>query len=117
MAMKHVAAFALLAVVSFSVPAEAQAPCPELIRLRNTANEVWKQAMRVPAPERCEALNRASLAAEATLNYANDHRQSCGISESMLDRVEGYRRQAMQARDNGCAGRPLRPYPADIIQH
>jgi hypothetical protein len=78
--------------------------------------EAWKEAMRVPSSERCAALYQASLAAEATLNYANDNRKSCDISVPMLNQVEGYRREAVQARDNACAGRPLRPYPADIIQ-
>ena len=31
--------------------------------------------------------------------------------------LEGYYRQVVQARDNACAGRPLRPFPADILQH
>ena len=62
------------------------------------------------------ALYHASLAAEATLKYANNNRESCDISVPLLNRMEGYHREAVQARDNVCAGRPLRPYPADIIQ-
>src|SRR4051794_39359661 len=31
-------------------------------------------------------------------------------------KVERYHREAVQARDNACAGRPLRPFPPDIIQ-
>jgi hypothetical protein len=57
-------------------------------------------------PERCGALYHASLAAEATLNRANDNRESCDISVPLLNQVEGYRREAVQARDNACAGRP-----------
>jgi hypothetical protein len=106
----------MIALVWLGVQAEAQAPCPEYLRLRNAATAAWKAAMRVPSPERCGALYQASLAAEATLKYANDNRESCGISVPLLDQVEGYRREAVQARDNACAGRPLRPYPADIIQ-
>ena len=34
----------------------------------------------------------------------------------LLSQVEGYHRDAVQARHNACAGRPLRPYRADIIQ-
>ena len=98
------------------VQAEAQAPCPELVRLRNAASEAWKQAMRVPPSERCGALYHASLATEATLNYANNNHESCDISVPLLSQVEGYHREAVQARDNACAGRPLRPFPADIIQ-
>ena len=111
-----VPAFTMIAIVWLGVQAEAQTPCPELVRLRNAATEAWKQAMRVPPSERCGALYHASLAAEATLKYANNNRESCDISVPILNQVEGYHRQAVQARDNVCAGRPLRPYPADIIQ-
>jgi hypothetical protein len=72
--------------------------------------------MRVPRLERCGALYHASLAAQATLKYANNNRESCDISVPLLNQGEGYHREAVQARDNVCAGRPLRPYPADIIQ-
>jgi len=51
--------------------------------------EAWKEAMRVPSSERCAALYQASLAAEATLNYANDNRKSCDISVPMLNRWKG----------------------------
>jgi hypothetical protein len=106
----------MIAIVGLGVQAEAQTPCPEYLRLRSAATEAWKQAMRVPPSERCAALYHASLAAEATLKYANDNRESCDISVPLLNQVEGYRREAVQARDNACAGRPVRPYPADIIQ-
>ena len=117
MTLKGVPAFTLIAIVGLGVQVEAQTPCPEYLRLRNAATEAWKQAMRVPQSERCGALYHAALAAEATLKYADDNRESCDISVPLLSQVEGYRRQAVQARDNACAGRPLRPYPADIIQH
>jgi hypothetical protein len=106
----------MVAIVGLGVQAEAQTPCPELVRVRNATNEAWKQAMTVPPSERCGALYHASLAAEATLKYANNNRESCGISVPLLNQVEGYHREAVQARDKACAGRPLRPYPADIIQ-
>jgi hypothetical protein len=108
--------FTLIAIVWLGVQAEAQTPCPELVRLRNAATDAWKDAMRAPASERCGALHRAALAAEATLTYANSNRASCDTSVPLLNQVEGYHREAIQARDNACAGRPLRPYPADIIQ-
>ena len=114
--LKTVPAFTMIAVVGLGVQAEAQTPCPELVRLRNAATEAWKQAMRAPRSEKCGALHHASLVAEATLQYANNNRASCGISVSLLNRVEGYHREAVQARDNACAGRPLRPFPPDIIQ-
>src|SRR6202011_1548203 len=109
-------AFTMIAIVWLGVQVEAQTPCPELVRLRNAATEAWKQAMRAPPSERCGALYHASLAAGAILKYAGNNRESCNISFPLLNQVEGYHRQAVQARDNACAGRPLRPYPADIIQ-
>jgi hypothetical protein len=109
-------ALTMIAMVWLGVPAEAQTPCQEYLRLRNAATETWKEAMRAPPAERCDALNHASSAAETTLKYATNNRGSCGISVSLLHQVEGYHHDAVQARDNVCAGRPLRPYPADIIR-
>src|SRR5229473_2712322 len=111
-----VPALTMIAIVWLGVRAEAQTPCPEQVRLRNVATEAWKEAMKAPPSERCGALYHASLAAEATLNYANNNRESCDISVPLLNQVEGYYREAVQARDTACAGRPLRPYRADIIQ-
>lgn len=108
-------AFALIAMIGLGVRAEARAPCQEYLRLRNAATETWKQAVRAPPSERCGALYHASVAAEATLTYADNNRESCDISVQLLNQVEGYHREAVQARDNACAGRPLRPYPADIV--
>jgi hypothetical protein len=115
MTLVRVLAFTLIAIVALGVQAEAQMPCPEFLQLRNAANEAWKQAMRVPRTERCGALYHASLAAEATLKYANNNHESCNISVRLLNQVEGYHREAEYARDNACAGRSLRPYPADIV--
>lgn len=112
----RVPAFTVVAIIGLGVQAEAQAPCPELVRLRNAASEAWKQAMSAPPSERCGALHQVSLATEATRNYATNNHESCGISVPLLSQVEGYHREAVQARDNACAGRPLRPYPADVIQ-
>jgi hypothetical protein len=116
MTLKGVLAFTMMAMVGLAVLVQAQTPCPELVRLRNAATEAWKQAMRAPPSERCAALYRASRAAEATFKYADNNRESCDISVPLLDQVERYHREAVQARDNVCAGRPLRPYPPDIIQ-
>jgi hypothetical protein len=69
MTLRGVPAFTMIAIVGLGVPAEAQTPCPELVQLRNAANEAWKQAMSVPPLERCGALYHASLAAEAILKY------------------------------------------------
>jgi hypothetical protein len=117
MMLKAVPVLTSIVLVALGVEARAQGPCPEVVRLRNVATAVWKQAMRAPAPERCEALSQASLAAETTLRYADNNRASCNVSDRLRDEVEGYRRNAVQARDNVCAGRPLRPYPPDVIRH
>jgi hypothetical protein len=116
MTLKAVPAFAMVAIVWFAVQVEAKTPCTELARLRNAANDAWKQAMRAPPSERCGALHQATLATEATVEYANKNRESCDISVPLLNQVERYHRDAVQARDNVCAGRPLRPYPPEIIQ-
>jgi hypothetical protein len=116
MTLRRVLAFTMIAIVGLGVQAGAQAPCPEYLRLRNAATEARKQAMRAPRSERCGEFYHASLAAEATLKYADNNRESCNISVQLLNQVEGYHREAVQARDNACAGRPLRPFPADIIQ-
>lgn len=121
MTLKGITAFTMIAItmiatIGLGFQAEAQMPCPELVRLRNAATEAWKQAMKAPPSARCGALYQTSLATEATLKYADSHRESCDISVPLLNQVEGYHREAVQARDNACAGRPLRPFPADIIQ-
>jgi hypothetical protein len=116
MTLKGVPAFTLIAIVGLGVQVEAQTPCAEYVRLRNAATEAWEQAMRAPPSERCGALYRASLAAEATLKYADNNRESCDLSVPLLNHVDRYHREAVKARDNACAGRPLRPFPADIIQ-
>jgi hypothetical protein len=117
MTLLRVPVCTIFAMVWLGVQAEARPPCPELVRQRNAATEAWKEARRVPLPERCGALNHASRATEATLNYANNNRESCNISVRLLNDVEGYHRDAVQARDNVCAGRPMRPGPAEIIGH
>lgn len=114
--LRRAFAFATIAIVGLAVQAEAKAPCQELVRLHNKASEAWKQAMRVPPPERCGALNQATSATQATLSYANNNRASCDISDVLLNQTEAYHREAVQTRDNACAGRPLRTYPAEIIQ-
>jgi len=88
-----VLAFTMIAIVWLGVRAEAQTPCPEEVRLRNAATEAWRETMKAPPSERCGALYHASLAAEATLNYANNNRESCAISVPLLNQVEGYYRK------------------------
>lgn len=124
MTLRRAAAFAFTivivglggAIVGLGGQAEAKAPCQELMRLRNAASEAWKHAMTVPPSQRCGALYHASLATKATLNYANSNHESCNVSVPLLNQVEGYHREAVQARANACGGRPLRPYPAELIQ-
>ena len=115
MTLKAMPALAMITIIGLGVQVEARTPCQEYLRLRNAATEAWKQAMRAPPSERCGALYRASLAAETTLKYADNNRESCEVSVELLNQVEGYHRAAVQARDNACAGRPLRSYPADIV--
>ena len=105
----------MIALLGFCIQVNAQTPCPEVLRLRNAATEAWKQAMKAPSA-RCGALYHASLAAEATLNYANSNRDSCHIAIPSLSGFERTHQEAVQARDNVCAGRPLRPYPPDVIR-
>src|ERR1700746_3901521 len=103
MTLKGVPAFTLIAIVGLGVQVEAQTPCPEYLRLRNAATEAWKQAMRTPPSERRGALYHASLAAEATLKYADNNRESCDVSVPVLNQVERYYREAVETRDNVCA--------------
>jgi hypothetical protein len=77
MALKAMSAFATITMIGLGVQVEARTPCQEYLRLRNAATEAWKQAMRAPPSERCGALHHASLAAEATLKYADNNRESC----------------------------------------
>ena len=116
---KRVLAFTVLANIGFWVQAQAhaQVPCPEVLRLRSAATETWKQAMRAPTSEHCRAFDDASSAAKTTFNYAMNNRESCAISPQLLSEVEQIHRQMEQTRDNACAGRPLRPYPAEVVQH
>jgi hypothetical protein len=116
MRLLAISAFAIVTVVGLGVEAKAQLHCQEYLRLRNAATAAWKKAMKAPSSERCGALSEASLAAETTIKYAEANRETCNISVSLLNQVEGYHRDALQARDNVCAGRPLRPYPPEIIQ-
>src|ERR1700747_3233211 len=117
MTLKAVPAFAMIAIIGLGVQVEARTPCQEYLRLRNAATEAWQQAMRGPPSKRCGALYHAALAAQATLKYADNNRESCDISVPLLNQVERYSREAVEARNNACAARPLRPFPADIIQH
>jgi hypothetical protein len=108
---------AMMALVGFCSQADAQARCPELTRLRSEAAEALKQARGVSTSQRCEAYNRVSRAWDAVVEYANDNREMCEISEVSLSGFERDHSDASRVRDNACAGRPLRPFPPDIIKH
>ena len=88
MISRRVAACAVIAIVGLAGEVDAQAPCPELARLRSAATEAWKEAMRAPRSARCGALYQASRAAGATLSYATDNHESCGISARLFDDVD-----------------------------
>ena len=109
-------AVALIALLAASIAANAQAPCPELTRLRSEAQETLKKSMTVPQLERCHIYTQLSMAWDAVTQFANDHREVCQVSAPSLDAFERARRAAVKDRSNACAGRPLRPYGADVIQ-
>jgi len=109
-------ALAITVLMGCCIRANAQAPCPELTRLRSEAQEALKQSRTVPATERCYMYNRVSAAWGAVAQYANDNRERCHISIASLNELGQYHRAAVKDRDNICTGRPLRPYPADVIQ-
>ena len=109
-------ALTIIPLLGFCIQANAQALCPELIRLRSEAQEALKHSRTVPSSERCYKYIRLSLAWGEVAQYANDNRESCHVSITSLNEFERYHREAVKDRDNVCAGRPIRPYPPDIIQ-
>jgi hypothetical protein len=111
-----VATFAMLVMAGFCHQANAQAACPELTRLRGEVVEASKPLTGIPRRGRCESYIRSSMAWHAIMQYANEHRESCDISSVALSEFETRHREAVNARDNVCTGRPLRPFPADVIQ-
>jgi hypothetical protein len=109
-------ALAMMALVGFSSQANAQAPCPELTRLRIKASEAIEQTKGVPTSDRCEAYIRFSLAWGAIVQYANSNRELCEISMLSLGEIEKRHREAVKERESVCAGRVLRPFPAEVIR-
>jgi hypothetical protein len=108
---------AMIALVGLGSHAGAQAQCPELMRLRSEAAETSKQTRGgiAPTSQRCESYGRLSMAWDAILQYAKEHRELCEISTRSLDDFERYHDEAVKTRDNVCAGRPGRPFPPEII--
>lgn len=107
-------ALAIFALVGLCSDANAQANCPELVRLRGEAAEAAKQMAGVPG--RCEAYIRFSRAWGEIFRYADDHRELCGVSGELLGEFEKRYREAAKARDDVCAGRPVQSFPPDIIK-
>jgi hypothetical protein len=107
-------ALVAIALAGFSCNANAQAPCSELTRLRGEAVEAAKPTRAWPG--RCEAHIRAAMAWDDVLQYARDHREACGVSPIALSDFEKYRGEAERMRDNLCAGRPMQPFPPEIIR-
>ena len=107
---------AMIALIGLCSEANAQAQCPELTRLRGEAVEASKPIRKALTSDRCQAYIRSSMAWHAMVAFANDHRESCDISVQSLSDFEKYHREAVIARDNVCAGRPARAFPAEIIQ-
>jgi len=112
----HTAALAMTALVGVCSHANAQARCPELMRLRSEAAGAAKQMMGVPTSDRCDIYSRFSMTWGEIVRYANEHREPCDISGVLLSEFEKSHREAVKARDNVCTSRPLRPFPPDIIQ-
>jgi hypothetical protein len=110
-----VPAIAMIALAGFSSQLRAEQQCPDLTRLRSEVAEIAKRSLGAPLPERCDALIRISIAWAEASQYASDHRESCGLGEEALSELDKRHRAVVQQRDNICAGRPGRPYPADII--
>ena len=121
-------ALAVIALGGFFNQANAQTSCPELVRLRNEALASQQPLMRpltrdgklpIAPPllsDSCVAHVRSAQAWRAVVDYAGENREMCGISEDWLRAYEAYRREAASLRDNICAGRPGRAFPAEIIK-
>jgi len=109
-------ALAIMALIGFGGPANAQTQCPELVRLRGEAAAVAKQRIGIPIMASCERYGRLANAWTAVAQYASAHRDVCEVSDRSLDDFEKYQREAVDARDNVCAGRPARPFPPEIIR-
>jgi hypothetical protein len=106
----------LIALAGLSGPANAQAQCPELTRLRSEVAAA-STGTGVPTRNRCDAYIRLSIAWNDIAKYAGDNREACGISISAMNDIERHHREVVQARDNVCTGRRPRPFPPEIIVH
>jgi hypothetical protein len=111
---------ATAAMAGFNVPAEALADCPELEQLQSAYFEASqhveqhsrKQSPWEPLPpptrELCESYGRLSEATKAWVEYARQSGELCRFSR-LLPMMEQEYNKAVEARDNVCSGRPVRP--------
>ena len=106
-------AFATIALLALCSHAYAQPRCAELAKLRG---EAAKAATQLTGMASCEAYNSFSMTWGRIVRYANDHRESCEISSVSLTELESRHREALKMRDAICTGRPLQPFPPDIIR-
>ena len=109
----YLPAFATIVLVAFCSHAYAQPRCPELAKLRG---EAAKAAKQLTAMATCEAYNGFSMTWGRIVRYANEHRESCEISNVSLTEFKSRHREALKMRDAICTGRPLQPFPPDVIR-
>jgi hypothetical protein len=118
----------MVALAGFLVHAEAFADCPELEQLQRAYFEASQQipvaiAKTPPwgppsTPQRalCDSYRRLAEAAKAWVEYARQHDELCRFS-GLLPFMELEYSRAVDARDNVCSGRPVRPgfsiFPAE----
>lgn len=115
----------MAALAGFVVPAEALADCRELEQLQSAyfeASQHVSQHSKKPSPwapptrELCESYRRLSEATKAWVEYVRQTGELCRFS-GLLPMMEREYNNAVEARDNVCSGRPVRPgfsiFPAE----
>ncbi len=115
----------MAALAGFVAPAVALADCPELEQLQRayfeasqhvSQHKAYPWAPPPPNRELCEPYRRLSEATKAWVEYARQHDELCRFS-GLLPMMEREYLNAIEARDNVCAGRPARPgfsiFPAE----
>ena len=106
-------------MAGFIAPAGALADCPELERFQSAYFEasqyVSQQSRKLypwepppPTRELCESYRRLSEATKAWVEYARQTGELCRFS-GLLPMMEWEYNNAVEARDNVCSGRPVRP--------
>ena len=118
------------AMAGFIVPVDALADCPELEQLQSAYFEASQHISqhsrklllgeRPPPPTRelCESYRRLSEATKAWVEYARQTGALCRFS-GLMPMMEREYNKAVEARDNVCSGRPVRPgfsFPAEIMR-